>query len=395
MALPAARSSEWPRFLGPHQNGALPEETLPDSWPAAGPEKLWQIAVGSGFSGPIALAARVILHHRLGDEEQVWSLDPTTGKRQWRFTYPAAYRDDFGFDNGPRATPAAHQGCLYTLGALGKLHCLDLQSGRLLWNLDTHSRFQVPKGFFGIACSPLIEGGLLILNIGSPQHGGIIAFDRITGAVRWKTSRDPASYASPIVADIAGSRLALCFDREGFKAVDIRTGKIRSAYPWRPRLRASVNAASPLVDGNQVLLTASYGAGAVLLDLAEAEPKKLWSNDASISCHYATPVLHRSFLYGFHGRQEHGAILNCVSWNTGQVQWSQPEIRNGSIALIGNRLLILQENGELILAAADPQRFQELDRAQILPAGVRAHPAFANGILYARSPKYLAAFRLR
>ncbi|MCS1409601.1 MAG: Outer membrane protein assembly factor BamB [Verrucomicrobia subdivision 3 bacterium] len=390
-----ADSSEWPRFLGPHQNGVLPTETLPDSWPGNGPKKLWQRSVGSGFGGPIALDDRIILHHRTGNEEQILSLDPLSGEAQWQFDYATTYRDDFGFDNGPRSTPTAYEGYLYTYGAQGKLYCLELDTGKPVWNVDTKKEFKAPKGFFGIACSPLVEGDLVIINVGSPKNGGIVAFDRLNGAVRWKTSHGEASYSSPVAATIANIRQALFFDREGLKAVAVETGKIRSAYPWRPRINASVNAASPVVYGNQVLLTTSYRTGAVVLDLTQTEPKKVWSNDNAISCHYSTPILHRGYLYGFHGRQEWGAPLNCVSWKTGEVQWSQPSIQNGSVIIGGNKLLALQENGELVLVNATEKRYQELDRAQILPSDVRSYPALANGIIYARSPKILVAYRLR
>ena len=391
---PAVPAGEWPGFLGPNRDGFQPGETLPDQWPG-GPRKLWQRDVGSGFSGPIALTERVVLHHRLGNEEHLWSLDPVTGEEQWRFFYPTNYRDDFGFDNGPRSTPTAYRGRLYAYGAQGVLNCLDLQTGRGIWRVDTRLLLNAPKGFFGLACSPLASGDELLLNVGGSGGNGIVAFDRLTGDIRWKASRDEASYSSPVAATIGGVRQAIFFDRQGLKAVELGTGRIRSTWRWRPRVGASVNAASPVVYGNQVMLTTSYDTGAIVLDLTRPMPQKVWSNDLSLSSHYSTPVRQGDYLYGFHGRQERGAILRCVSWRDGEIKWSQPNVRNGSILSVGERLLILQENGELIMAVATPERYQELDRAQILPFGVRAYPAFADGVLYARSPKVLVAFRLR
>ncbi len=391
----AGRAGEWPGFLGPLRNGTLPGESLPDSWPPEGPARLWERPVGSGFSGPVALVDRVVLHHRIGGEEIVWSLDPATGRTQWSYSMPTDYRDDFGFDDGPRATPAAYRGRLYAHGAQGLLVCLDLQSGRPVWQVDTRRQLGASKGFFGPACSPLVEGDLVILGPGSAVHGGIVALDRATGALRWKASRDEASYSSPVAATIGGSRLAVFFDREGMKAVDLRGGALRFQWPWRPRARASVNAATPLVRGDQVFLTTSYGRGAILLDLSGPAPRQVWSGDSSLSAHYATPVRHGEHLYGFHGRQERGAALRCVSWQDGTVRWSRETVRNGSVLGAGDRLLILQENGELILIEADPAAYRELDRAQILPFGVRAFPALAEGVLYARGPKTLAAWRMR
>ena len=390
-----AAAGEWPGFLGPERNGAVPGETVSDSFPPGGPARLWERPVGSGFSGPIALVDRVILHHRIGGEEVIWSLDPASGRTQWSHSTPTDYRDDYGFDNGPRATPTAYRGRLYTHGVQGLLTCLDVQTGRRIWQVDTRKSFGAPKGFFGSGTSPLVEGELVILNVGSPLRGGIIAMDRMTGAVRWKVSGDEVSYASPVAATIAGRRQAIFFDREGMKAVDLRAGILRSSWPWRPRAHLSVNAASPLVRGDQVFLTTSYGTGAILLDLSGPGPRVLWSGDSSLSCHYATPVRYQDHLYGFHGRQERGAVLRCVSWEDGTVRWSRNAVRNGTVLLVGDRLLILQENGELILADADPEAYRERARSQILPFGVRAHPAFADGVLHARGPKTLAAWRLR
>ena len=391
----ATRADEWPRLHGPNQNGNSKNETLPDEWPREGPEKLWDRPVGSGFAGPIALSDGIFLFHRQGNQEEILNLDPISGKEQWRFGYRTDYRDDFGFDNGPRSTPTASQGHLYTYGAEGRLQCLSIQSGKPVWHVETKKQFTVPKGFFGMACSPLVDGDYVIVNVGSSDSGGIIAFDRLSGAIKWKTSKDEASYSSPVAATIAGIRQAIIFDRAGLKAVEVTSGKIRSSHPWRPRINASVNAASPIVFNNQVLLTTSYDTGAIVLDLSQAEPKILWNNDDSISCHYGTPVLHQGALFGFHGRQEWGATLNCVSWKTGKVNWSEPNLKIGTITVVGNHLLILQENGELVLAKANQQRYQELDRAQILPSGVRAYAAFSEGVIYARSPKNLVAFKLK
>ena len=388
------RSSDWPRFLGPNQNGGIDDEELPNEWSADAPKQIWQQAVGSGFSGPVVVGQQVILFHRERDEETIVSLEAETGEEQWRSPYQTSYRDDFGFDNGPRSTPTVHSGLIYTYGAQGRLQCTSLKTGKKVWHVDAKREFGAPKGFFGIACSPLVEGNAVILNVGSRETGGIVAFDRLSGKVIWKASRDEASYSSPIGATIAGVRQALVFDREGLKAVDVTSGKIRSTFPWRPRINASVNAASPVVHGNQVLLTTSYSTGAIVLDLKTPNPVKVWSNDRALSCHYGTPIFHAGYLYGFHGRQERGADLNCVDWKTGEIQWTAPHVKTGTVTRIKDRLLILQENGELVLADAQADRYRERDRAQILPSGVRAYPAFANGIFYARSPKKLVAVRL-
>lgn len=391
---PSIEAAEWNRFLGPHQNGTLERASLPDHWPDEGPQQLWRRPVGSGFAGPIVVNGQVVLFQREKNQEKIDTFDAKSGAPGWSFSYPTTYRDDFGFDNGPRSTPTADGDFLYTYGAQGRLQCLNVKTGDPVWHVDCKDKFGAPKGFFGIACSPLVDGDLVLVNVGSPTEGGIVAFDRLTGAVKWTVSTDPASYSSPVITQIESERLALFFDREGLKTIELPTGILRSQYPWRPRINASVNAASPVIKGSQVFLTTSYNQGAIVLDLSGSQPEKIWSNDDALSCHYGTPVRHDDYLYGFHGRQEFGAALHCVSWSTGKVMWRENNVAIGTLMLLDGKLLILQENGELVLAHATPDQYQELDRAQILNRGVRAYPAYTDGVIYARSPDRLVAFQV-
>src|SRR3974390_3194529 len=149
---------DWPQFLGPSRNGAYGGTDLASNWPSEGPSAVWQRSLGHGFSGPAVAEGKLILFHRVGDREAVECLNARTGEGFWSFTYPTAYQDEFGFDDGPRATPAIAEGRVYTFGAEGMVHCLDLSSGKKIWEVDTKGEFQAPSGFFGMACSPLVEG---------------------------------------------------------------------------------------------------------------------------------------------------------------------------------------------------------------------------------------------
>src|ERR1700731_2680785 len=142
-------AEDWPQFLGPTRNGVYNGNDLAATWPAGGPPVVWKKDVGQGFSGPVVAQGRLILFHRLADKEVVEALDAATGRPIWSFDYPTHYRDDFGFDEGPRAAPAIAAGHVYTFGAEGALHCLDFATGKKVWSVDTHSQFKVAKGFFG------------------------------------------------------------------------------------------------------------------------------------------------------------------------------------------------------------------------------------------------------
>ena len=388
-------ASDWPQFLGPNRDGSSDGPALAAAWPKEGPVQVWRKSVGQGFSGPVTAQRKVILFHRLDSNEVVECLDALTGKSNWTFPYPTGYSDDFGFDEGPRATPAIAGGNVYTFGAEGMLHCLDLDSGRKVWSVDTKKEFETPKGFFGVACSPLVEGDAVLMNLGGRAGAGIVAFHKNTGAVLWKATDHEASYSSPVSASIRGKRFVFFFDRQGLTVLDPATGRMQLEFPWHPPINASVNAATPLIIGDQIFLSTSYGRGAVLLRWAESGPEKIWSGDDILSNHYATSVHHGEFLYGFDGRQEHGCTLRCVELKTGKVRWSQDGFGAGTLLLAGDCLLVLSEKGQLISAPATPEAFRPVARAQVLPFGVRAHPALADGFLYARSKETLVCLDLR
>ena len=394
----ARAASDWPQLLGPTRDGVYAGADLSATWPAEGPRVLWQKKVGQGFSGPAVAGGKLILFHRLGDKETVEALNAADGKGLWSLDYPTAYRDDFGFDEGPRATPAIADNKVYTYGAEGALHCVDLATGKKLWNVDARSQFQVPKGFFGIACSPLVEGNAVLVIIGSKNQAGIVAFDRTNGKILWKATSDEASYASPVAATIRGRREALCLTRSELVALDPATGKVLFQYPFAPPIHSSVSAATPLVIGDSIFLSASYNTGAALLRLDEDGPKKVWAGDDILSNHYATSVHHGGFLYGIHGRTDPGiepaASLRCVELKTGKLKWEEPAFGAATLTLAGDQLLILTERGELIRAQASPSGFKSTSRAQVLSSQVRAYPAVAGGRFYARSKDKLVCLDL-
>ena len=393
-AILPASASDWPQFLGPNRNGVSADTSLELSWPKEGPKLLWKTKVGEGWSGPVVSSNRVVIFHRIADKEVIECLDAMSGARLWRAEYAATYRDDFGFDGGPRATPAIDGTRVFTFGANGDLNCWSLTTGSNVWRIDTRKQFNSGKGFFGIVGSPLIEGGAVILNIGG-KGAGIVAFDKTTGKVLWKATDESASYSSPVAAAIRDQRYVFVFARNGLVALKPNDGKVLWDFPWRPRIEASVSAATPLVIGDQVFISASYDTGAALLRFSETKPEVIWSGDDILSNHYATSVHHDHFLYGFDGRQEERCRLRCVELKTGKVRWSEDRFGSGAMILVGDRLLILTERGELILAPASPEKFSSIARAQVIGSDVRAHPALANGLFYARDKVSLVCVDLR
>lgn len=395
IALSMARAQDWPQFLGPNRNGTVTEANLAAAWPKEGPSKIAERKMGQGFSGPVLAQNRLILFHRIGNRETIECLDPAVREVLWKFDYVTRYSDDFGFDDGPRATPAIADGKVYTFGAEGMLHCLDLETGMKQWAVPTQEEFRAAKGFFGMACSPLVQGSYVLLNIGGPDGAGIVAFDKNNGRLAWKATDHEASYSSPAAATIAGQSRAVFFTRTGLLVVNPDTGHIQFEFKWRPRMNASVNAATPLVIGGSIFLSTSYDTGAILLDVQGGKLQQVWASDESLSNHYATSVPRDGFLYGFHGRQEYGPSLRCVEWRTGRVRWSEDRFPAGTVTLAGESLLVLLEDGRLLQIKATPEKFSMLGQAQILPTGVRAYPALAGGWFYARSKDRLVCVDLR
>ena len=349
--------------------------------------------IGSGFAGPAVADGRLFLFHRTAGREVLECADATTGKTLWKYQSPADYVDDFGFDDGPRAVPTISAGHVYTLGANGLIKCNDAATGKVLWKVDVRKQFEAGKGFFGLACSPLISGRNVLINIGG-RSAGIIALDTQSGKIRWKATEEKPSYASPILTKINDQSHAIFFTREGIVSAEPSSGKVIFTKNWRPTMNASVNACTPVAVGNLIFVSTSYGKGATVLAVDGKKLETVWSGDQSLSSHYSSVVHHDGHLYGFHGRQERGCDLRCVELKTGKVKWSFTGLRAGSVILAGKELLILTERGELVRGPASPNTFRSTARVQLMGATVRAYPALANGKLYVRNGRELVCVQV-
>jgi outer membrane protein assembly factor BamB len=386
-------SEDWPQHLGPHRDG-VSSEPAPDAWPATGPPVVWRRPVGQSFAAPVVAGDQVFVFHRVAGEARLDCLRAADGKTAWTFRAPTHYRDDFGFSEGPRATPVVRKDRVYTFSADGDLVAVDRATGTRRWAIATAERFEVPKGFFGAASSPLVVGDRLYLNVGG-KSGGVVAFDTADGRVVWAKGSDAASYSSPVETRLAGRSAILFFTREGIVIAAADDGAILARYPLRSRSNSSVNAATPLLLGDRVFASASYGTGAVLLETSSGALAPVWASDDALSSHYATSVAHDGLLFGFHGRQEYGPSLRCIDAATGAVKWSIDRFGAGSILRVSDRLLVLHEDGRLFLAPASASGFKPIAQARMLEPTIRALPAYANGVLYAHNEKELIAVRLR
>ena len=408
--LPAgAVTHDWASFLGPTHNGVSTETRLLKDWPEAGPPLVWELAKGTGYTSPAVRNSRLVYFHRQGREEIVDCLHPETGQGYWTFRYPTRYSDRYGYNDGPRCSPVIDGNRVYTYGAEGKLHCLNLETGAIQWKRNLSKEFRARQDFFGVASTPLVEGDLLIVNVGAPGGPSVIALDKFTGELVWKTGDQwGPSYASPVPATVSGKRRIFVFaggesrpPTGGLLSIDPANGKIDFRFPWRSRSYESVNASNPVVIGNQVLISASYKTGAALLDLLPDGTHRLAWTAPHFGLHWNTPIHRDGYLYGFDGRNEPDAALVCIDLKTGREMWrAVPEWEEnvefsgrrmtrtftpyrGSLLWADGHFLCLGELGHLLWLDLSPRGYRILSRAWLFAARESwSPPVLSRGLLY-------------
>ena len=450
LAVPAV-AEDWPWFLGPRHDGTSLETDALLKWPKAGPKVLWKQAVGTGYSAPSILGDHVVIHHRLRDEEIVSCRNTTDGKVVWEHAYESTYTDPYGYNNGPRCSPILTAAHCYTLGAKGMLCCADMKTGKVIWQHDLQEEFDLPDWFFGVGCSPVLDGDRIIVPVGGHPNSGIVAFKRTTGEKVWEAvgkttwngvtdihtgephewdgSEMIISYSSPIIATIHGRKHLLCLVRQGLVSLDPATGKQNFRYWFRPKVHESVNAARPVVVGDQIFLSAAYKLGSALIRVAKdgQSVEEVWTNRENMLAHWSTPIHVDGFIYGFSGRHENEGELRCIRLKDGEVVWKTtgfdgnlselardretgqiirkatgevvpfPFYGRGSLTRVGDRFIVLGERGTLAVVHVNPKEFKEDHRASWpeihYPAW--AAPVLSHSRLYLRSEDWLVCLDLR
>lgn len=404
-----AVTSNWPRFLGPTGDGVSLETKLVDqlAQPQEGkpdPMLVWALTKGRSFSAPSISEGRLICFHRMANSEVVECLEAETGRLYWTSKYPTSYKDEYGYLDGPRASPAIDGDRVYTVGALGVLQCLNLATGQVLWRRDLVKDFKLNQGFFGFSSSPLVEGERVIVNLGLGKC--VASFDKRTGKLAWVSGDQwGCSYATPVAATVHGKRVLFVFAGGktdppvgGLLCLDPGSGKIHFRHPWRSRNVFSVNAATPVVSGNRVYISSTYGVGGVTLAVNPDLTHRTVYKTKACASHWATPILHDGHLYGFAN-----AVLFCMEWSSGRRLWhrtlrlggdakeegqthsGQKGRRSGFGSLIraDGRFLVLGDTGLLAWVDLTPKgcRIHSARRLFNAPHGWTA-PVLSRGLLY-------------
>ncbi|HVJ85166.1 MAG TPA: PQQ-binding-like beta-propeller repeat protein [Caulifigura sp.] len=453
---PLAASTEpgfdWPCFLGPDHNCVSKETGLLETWPQEGPPLVWSKKVGEGHGAPSVLGQRLVLHHYEQRKEVVECFHALTGESLWTHKYPSSFRDPYGYNNGPRCSPILTPQYCYTFGAEGVLLCLKLATGEVVWKRETQQDFAVPEGFFGVGSSPLLWGDKLIVMVGGQPNSGVVAFDARTGKTLWesvgKSTWDGVktgwpspknyewtgeemvvSYSSPIPAVIHGHKHVLCLMRHGLVSVDPDTGAERFKYWFRSRVHESVNAASPVVLNDTVLISSEYRTGSALL---KVQPDGnsfdvVWRNPRGLESHWATAIHAQDAFFGFSGHYEPEGRMTCIDAQTGGVKWESPGFDSpldryertsedevvdrktresllypifgrGSLTMADGKFIVMGERGGLMaLMNPNPEKRDEIVgcRAPKLGYPTWAGPVVSRGRLYLRSQDWLICLDLR
>jgi outer membrane protein assembly factor BamB len=394
-----ASGEDWPRWRGPHGNGTWQAPPLPEHWPDEGLPVVWRHNLGGGYAGIAMAGGRVYTLDRRKEPvetEGIVCFSADDGTLLWQHRYPVQY-GDLAYGNGPRSTPTIQEGRVYTLGAVGHLFCLDAASGKVLWsrNLVEQAAARIPE--WGLAASPVIYKDLVIIHAGCQPSGSLMAFDRTSGDEVWRASGDPAGYATPVVATHNGQDVLIAWTPEHVHGMSPRTGEIHWSVPYKVTYGVSI--ATPIVVGDIVLVSGYWeGSRAIRLGSSLDKAELIWEENRNLRGLMSQPLERDG--YGYLLDKQHG--LTCFELASGKKLWDDdnqmtPRGRNPQANLVwighGDRAIILNAEGELILARLMPDGYDEQSRTKII-GPTWAHPAFTGDRIWARDDKEIVCLRL-
>jgi outer membrane protein assembly factor BamB len=407
---------DYARFLGNGYWAEVKGVELETDWQSRPPKELWRRPIGAGWSAFSIVGNYAVTQEQRGEDEFVTCYRVETGEPVWthadkaRFD-PADVKGSLG-DVGPRATPTIDGDRIFTQGGTGIVNCLDARTGHMLWSHDTANETGVSIATWGKAGSPLVVDDMVVISVGAPIPSGesvaplnssLVAYDLKTGAIRWSAGARQASYASPVLATLAGERQIIVVNEgwvTGHRASD---GKVLWEYPWANENDTDASCSQPVpLEGDRLFLSKGYSVGgACLLSIKRdangnfaAAP--LWSPPIQkvMKTKLCNVVVRDGFIYGLDD-----VLLECIDQATGAVQWKKrrrTEFGHGQVMLIGSTILVLSESGELALVEANPHEYHELAHCQALDdANVTwNNPAFAPPYLLVRNAHEAVCYRL-
>ncbi len=405
-----AAADDWTQWRGNRRDGTWLETGVVDKLTAENLKVVWRTPIDAGYSGPTVADGRVFLMDRQtrdGQIESVRCLDAKTGRPIWQHAYEAIYT--IGYEAGPRASVTIDEERAFALGSMGHLHCLDVESGNVIWKRDLDSDFKISASkrmpIWGIACSPIVFGDLLIVQLGGAEGAGVIGLDKSTGREIWRSLDDRGQYSSPVLVKQGDKQVLVCWTGDAVAGLNPETGEVYWRTLFTPT-RMPIGVASPVIKDGYIFLTSFYDGSLMLKMNDDLSVSEVWSargeNERvtkALHSIISTPIWIEDHLYGVDSYGE----LRCLRASDGVRIWedSQAVKRNrwATIHFVqhGEDVWMFNEQGELIIGRLSPQGFTEISRAKVIEPtqpqlkrrggeGVCwSHPAFANQSVYVRN----------
>ena len=386
---PPEGAADFPQFLGPARTGVLAGPDLAVDWSAQPPVPLWRRPVGLGWSGFAVAGGVAVTQEQRESEEGVAAYELATGRPLWWHGDPVRFTSTLAGD-GPRATPTIAGSRVFTLGSTGIVNCLDLVTGRRIWGKDLIREAGGRQPDWGYAGSPLVMDDLVVVNPGAGEGRGLMACAIDDGSVRWTGGTGSPSYSSPLLAALGESRQILLFG-SALTGHDAATGASLWSFPWpggHPHVAMPVQ-----VSATDWVLSSGYGTGSgrisVTRDAAGTwSAREVWRTNR-LKSKFSNPVLHRGHLYGLDD-----GVLACLDADSGELKWRDGKYGHGQVLLIGARLLVMAEKGDVALVDPHPDALRELTRFPALSGKTWNPPALAGEYLLVRNDAEAACYRL-
>ncbi|MHC5061843.1 MAG: PQQ-binding-like beta-propeller repeat protein [Planctomycetota bacterium] len=383
VAAQSAFACDWPYWRGPDYNATSGESGWLAKWPADGPKILWKNNVGTGFSAFAISKGKAYITGNTGSKSTpesqhmdiLYCFDAGTGKIIWKQEYQTPLEPKY-YDGGTLASPTVSAGKVYTVNKVGKAYCFNAETGAKIWEKDLVKEYGMDRSLWGISGSPVIIDNMVIYNVG--DWG--LALDKSNAKLIWKTGTENNGYSSPVPFTLDGKDLIAVFGYQGIAGLVASTGQKLWEFPWETD--PEVNAADPVISGNKIFITSGYGKGCGLIQVDNNKVSQIWKSKEMRS-HMSGPVLYKGYLYGFDDDK-----IACLEFNTGDVQWTDKSTGKGSLMLADGKLIVISEEGNLMIAKASPKEFKVISEARVLRGGTCwTMPVLANGRIYVRNSK--------
>jgi outer membrane protein assembly factor BamB len=389
-----APGANWTDFRGPDRSGRYTATPIRTTWPREGLPLLWKQPVGGGYASFVVANGVAFTIEQRRDQEVVAAYDVQNGRELWTNGWSAHFQEAMGGD-GPRATPTYDQGRLYALGAEGEFRVLDAAKGTVVWRRNILTDNAASNLTWGMSAAPLVVDDKVIVLPGGTRGSSVVAYSKATGDVVWKSQDDEQGYTSPMLVTIGGIRQIVVVSASRAMGLTVDAGQLLWDYPWTTF--NGINVAQPIVFSHngtdRIFLSASYGTGAAVFELTRSgdrfETKKVWENQR-MKNKFSSSVLHNGFIYGLDE-----SILACLDANTGEQKWKGGRYGYGQIMLAGEHVIVLTEDGEVVLVRATPDRHEEVARFEAISGKTWNHPVIAAGRLLVRNIQEMAAFDIR